>query len=248
VNALTWHELPAGHSSIRAISSHLARARQRFIGNPQLAAAGVHALVINEVVGAHDQLLPGELAGYLFELEHGGADAAALACWPDPCGLDNCASPSLDGLLDPQTLQPRATWWVAKAYTDGVGARVWSRSTDSSLVTLATRRARDTGYPEVLLGYFDPHSRRAPAEVDVRVTVRGLDRVRSLRGARHLLARSTRIPSAGQAPITALVCSLPRVLSVRGGSAAVTVRALRLHEAVVITFAPGPSPAPPPRD
>jgi hypothetical protein len=182
--------------------------------------------------------LPGELAGFLSRLERGGADAAALACWPDPCGLDNCTTPSLDGLLDPRTLQPRATWWVAKAYADGVDARVWSRSSRSSLVTLATRRSRKDANPEVLLGYFDPHDRPTPDRVDVRLVLRGLDRVPRLRGARELVVRSTRIPSAGEDPVTPLSCRLPRLLAVRAGSAALTVPGVRLHEAVALSFAP----------
>jgi hypothetical protein len=240
VNVLTWHELPAGRRPIQSITDHLTSVRRRVVGNSSLAAVGVRRLVINEVGGAHDQLMPGELAGYLSALERGGADAAALACWREPCGLDNCATPSLDGLLDPHTLRPRATWWVAKTYADGVAARAWSRSSSTALVSLATRAGRAGGDPEILLGYLDPHDRPAAARLDVRVTVRGLDRVPRLHGTRRLVVRETRLPSAGERPVTQLDRRPAVTVAARGGSAVVTVLGLRLHDAVVLTFSRSP--------
>jgi hypothetical protein len=234
VNVLTWHELPAGRSSIASIRDHLRLARRWLVDSPAYAPVGLRAIVINEVVGAADQLFPGELAGYYYALERGGADAAALACWRDPCGVDNCTSPSLDGLLDPRTLRPRATWWVVKAYADGVGARVWSRSSRTSLVTLASRRSVDCSRAEILLGYFDTHDGTATQRIDVRIALRRLDHVPRLRQARALVVHRARIPATGEDPVTPLFCRLPSLVRVRDGSAVLTVHGLSLHEALVI--------------
>jgi hypothetical protein len=243
VNALTWHELPLGRSPISAIKSHLRRARSRLVGNPANAAVRIRELMVNEVVAGGDQLQPGEQAAYLYYLERGGADAAARACWRDPCGADNCSNASLDGLLDPLTLRPRAAWWVVRSYSQGVHTRVWSRSTSAWVVALAARRAKDIRQPEILLGYFDPHTAAAPARVDIRVVLHGLRRVPALRGAGAVRVRFDRIADAGEAPAAPAPCELPRLIRVRNdGTGAFTVRGLGLHEAMLLTLTRATSP------
>jgi hypothetical protein len=60
----------------------------------------------------------------------------------------------------------------------------------------------------------------------------------ALRRARATV-RVTRIPSSGEAPVRSLVCRLPGAVTVRRGTATVTLRGLRLHGAAVVeVYAP----------
>ena len=180
----------------RAIADHLRRARAGLLGNPAYVPLGVRQLYIGEYVGEGDALWPGEVLGYLAQLERGGASEGAHACWHDPSGADTCTEHTLDGLLDGATMRPRAPWWAMRWYARGTDSRVGSRSADPALAVMAARRpgGSDWRHAEIVLGYLDTHDRPLPPRTDVLLDVRGLAHLRFMRGA----ARSAldRLPRA----------------------------------------------------
>jgi hypothetical protein len=232
VNALSWHELPGDSPGIAAISSHLRRARSWLLRNPAYVVLGLRELHVNEAVGPGDQLYPGEQVAYLAELERGGARAATRACWPEPSGMDNCRARSLDGLLDPLSLRPRAPWWVTAWYARGVGARVSARVTGGAVAALATRRSLLRRRAEVLIGAYDPHDGTPPAPASVRVELAGLHRVRALRGSARVGVAAFHLPDAGAAPASPQETA-HQIVPIEADRATVTVT-LEPHEAVLL--------------
>jgi hypothetical protein len=232
VNALSWHELPGERSSLATISDHLRRARTWLVRNPAYAVLGLRELHVNETVGGGDGLYPGEQLAYLAELERGHADLGGRACWLEPSGLDECALPTLDGLLEPATMRPRGSWWVTAWYARQVRSRVWSRSGGDSVEVLAARRSPQRGRAEVLIGAFDPHSGVAPTATTVRIALGGLRRLGFLRGRHRVTVRTYRLRSTGAAA-TGPQAAGARVLPIAAGAAATTV-VLRPHEAALL--------------
>jgi hypothetical protein len=236
VNALSWHELPGESPGIAAIAGHLRRARTWLLRNPAYVVLGLRELHVNESVGPGDHLFPGEQVAYLAELEHGGANAATRACWPDPSGQDNCRAQTLDGLLDPVTMRPRAAWWVTAWYSRGVGSRVSARASGAGLAALAAAGTRRARRAEVLVGAYDPHDGRPPADVTVEVDLRRLDRLPFLRGRSRVRIATSHLVSTGQAP------TVPRrtgaaVVPIHAGVARVAVT-LKRHEAALLRLSP----------
>jgi xylan 1,4-beta-xylosidase len=232
VDALSWHELPGGHG-VATIADHLRRARAGLLGNPAYIPLGVRELYIGEYVGEGDALWPGEILGYLSQLERGGASEAAHACWHDPSGEDNCTAHTLDGVLDGATMRPRAPWWALRWYARGTGSRVSSRSADPALAVMAAR-APDPRHAEIVLGYLDTHDRPLPPRTDVLLDLRGVSRLRFIRGAAVPHMNAYRVRSRGQAPATPLAVRAPVVVRVSRGNLLLRVRGLRMHEAMLL--------------
>ncbi len=235
VDALSWHELPGGRG-VAAIADHLRRARAGLLGNPAYVPLGVRGLYIGEYVGEGDALWPGEVLGYLAQLESGGASEAAHACWHDPSGADTCTQHTLDGLLDGATMRPRAPWWAMRWYARGTDSRVRSRSTDPALAVMAARRpgGSDWRHAEILLGYLDTHDRPLPPRTDVLLAVRGLSQLKFMRGATVPHLTAYRVRSSGQAPVTPVAVRAPVVVRARRGELVLRVRGLRLHDALLL--------------
>ena len=235
VDALSWHELPGGRG-VAAIADHLRRARAGLLGNPAYVPLGVRELYIGEYVGEGDALWPGEVLGYLAQLESGGASEAAHACWHDPSGADTCTEHTLDGLLDGVTMRPRAPWWAMRWYARGTGSRVRSRSADPALAVMAARRpgGSDWRHAEILLGYLDTHDRPLPPRTDVLLDVRGLSQLKFMRGAAVPHLTAYRVRSRGQAPATPVAVRAPEVVRARRGELVLRVRGLRLHDALLL--------------
>jgi 6-phosphogluconolactonase (cycloisomerase 2 family) len=242
VDALSWHELPGGRG-VASIASHLRRARAGLLKNPAYLPLGVRELYVGEYVGEGDALWAGELLGYLSQLEQGGANEAAHACWHDPSGEDTCTAHTLDGVLDGATMRPRAPWWALRWYARGAASRVRSTSADPALAVLAARAA-DKRHAEIVLGYLDTHDRALPARTDVLLDLRGLRSLRFLHGARPRIA-AYRVSSRGQAPTTPIAVRGPRVVRAQRGRLVVRVPALGLHDAMLLRLsAPPARPAP----
>lgn len=86
VNFLTWHELAGVDYSIPSVAQHITSIRNLAYQYPNLA---IQKIFINESVGPLNQYLPGDILGFLYYLEQGGADAANKACWADSSGKSN---------------------------------------------------------------------------------------------------------------------------------------------------------------
>ena len=235
VNVLSWHELPPESRSVTTVERHLVRARRSLLANPRYRRLGLRRIYVTETIGRGDSLAAGEQVAMMSALERGGADAAARACWKDPSGPDSCANATLDGLLDSATLRPRAAWWALKWYARGVGSRVRSSSSGSSMAVLAAARAPSGGDAEILIGRINTHTRGASvAGRDVRVVLDGLRALPRLRGAHTLRVRAWRVGSVGERPVVPRPFGGPWLVPVRRGRAQLTLRGVAVHDAILV--------------
>ena len=225
LDILSWHEL-AVDADIPAIADHLRDARRSFVDNPAYKSLGIKKIEINEIIGPSAQYEPGEILGYFSNLERGGADGACKGCWDN-----NCGNATLDGILTPDTHQPRAAWWAYKAYADSVGGRIWSEATD---VHLAAFAARSGASAQVVFGTFAYQN--APPVSDVRLRLKNLARLPGVRESRQVHVTIERIPSTSEAPLPLPERVRAEAVPVVGGEAEVTVPGVHLHEAYRVTL------------
>jgi hypothetical protein len=209
VNVLSWHEL-GEEREIPEIANHLRYARKEFIDNPDYAGVGVKEIQVNEIVGSSCHAKPGAILAWLSYLEAGGADGACKACWDEEDGSSSCSNFTLDGLLTPKSFRPRAAWWVYKLYSDGVGSRVASTSSDVRVVCLSSQGSAVSGQAQVLLGCFDPLGEKDTSP-SLTLTLRNLDKLPFVKGEGHFEVTYYRIPNSGSR-------AFPRLLSERKGT------------------------------
>lgn len=235
VDALSWHELPGG-SAVTAIGEHARRARLALLHNPAYVQLGLRELDVNEYVGQADALYGAEALGYVSQLERAGVTRAAHACWGEPSGTDACQEPTLDGLLT-STMRPRAAWWALRWYARGARSRVRSTSADPALAVMAAR-AVDARHAEVVLGYLDTHDRALPRVTDVLVRLSGIARLRFVRGSRLPRISAYRVRSRGESATSPRRMAAPAVVRRGRGWIAVRVRAVGLHDAILLRLSP----------
>jgi xylan 1,4-beta-xylosidase len=232
VRFLSWHEnLEPGHP-IAAITGRLRRARAALLG--PYRDVGLRTIQINEVVGAADQYRPGEILGYLYHLEAGGADAAVRACWPDTSGSSNCSNGTVDGLIAPDG-RPRAAWWAYERYADGVATRVPSSSSDPAVASLASARLESRVAAQVLLARLDRGAGARPLTVELALD--RLERLESLTSDGRVLVSVRRLPDSGEAALGEPPPLQRKQLELDDGALRLRAGALRPHEALIVTIA-----------
>jgi xylan 1,4-beta-xylosidase len=231
VSFLSFHANLQPWEPIPALTGRLRRLRDELL--PRYRDLSLARIEVNESVGPVDQYRPGEILGFLHHMEAGGADAAARSCWPDLHGSDNCSNGTFEGLLTP-THEPRSAWWAYRAYADGVDTRVPSRSDSAAVAALASVRVG--GRAQVLLGRLDRARPDAgPLQVGLRLT--GLDR--ALAGADRAIVSVRLLPDSGEAPLPVLAVVERQTLPVSAGELSLDAGALRPHQALIVTVAPG---------
>jgi hypothetical protein len=230
-NVLTWHELWPTHTL--SIAEHLADARRSFMAAGEYAGVRVRELHVNETVGEADTHRPGAAVVSFHQLEQGGADAAARACWNDASGELTCFNGSLDGLLTSGGKRRRASWWAYKAYADGVGSRVTTRLSDPRVAGLASSRSGANATPQLLIGSWSPDG--GPSSTNVQVQFRNLSRVPALAGRARVRVRVYRIPNGGETALDRLSVALDRTYGVSGDAVAFTI-GIGMYEAQLVTI------------
>ncbi len=153
--AVTWHEIdddlgpnPRDYNTQpEIIGDHVAEARRLITERPAL---GVPAVWVNEYGQHIDYAIPGWTLGDIAAIEAAAVDRAGRSCWPEqaPGGAlsNDCATPTLDGVLSMDGSTPRANYWVYASYAAMVGRLVASGSSDAAISVLA---ARDDGSERV---------------------------------------------------------------------------------------------------
>jgi hypothetical protein len=235
VNFLSWHELQSTGTRIFPIAGNLADAYASWVDNPDYADLNIQEIHVNEIIGSADQYRPGEIWGTFYYLEQGGANGACKACWRGLDGYDNCANFTLDGLIAPDTYQPRAGWWAYKLYADGVDTRVLSASSDQRVVPLASAGSDTDDQAQLLLGYFEsPGS--SPSMV-IEVELANLFALPFLKSAESVAVGLASVPNSAEDELPA---PLPRGKEVvpidKDGSAFLTLPPLGLHEGFLLTL------------
>lgn len=193
VNVLVWHEM----LKPSAIPRQVRDIRRDIVNNPRYASLRIREIHVNEVLGMANTLNPGGLLLNFQFLEASGIDAAARACWPDVIvpTESSCDNNTLGGMLT-RSFNPRSIWWANRLYVDGVSSRVASRSSDSTVFSLASRTGGVGGSANVLLG-FTSVERAAPAGMRLALRLSGLHAVQSLARARQVKLRVTEVPESG---------------------------------------------------
>ena len=232
VDVLSWHELDSD-ADIPSVEDHVREARRLFVDNPAYKSLGIRQIQINEIVGPSAQYRPGEILGYFDALERGGADGACKGCWDDTKGGSNCANNTLDGILTPDTHQPRAAWWAYKAYADTVPARVISRSSDRSVVAFAT--AGDARSASVVVGGFT-YGDYGRSSVSVMVRLLNVSRLPFVGAGVRVHVRVEKIPDTGEAALPTLPVVQEQNVAIVEGAAQVSLPPLTPHEAYRLTL------------
>jgi xylan 1,4-beta-xylosidase len=226
VNFLSWHELLKADEDIPSITKHLWDARRNMVNNPRYKSLNIREIHINEAVGWKNQYRPGDIVGYLYYLEKGRADAASKSCWPNFENSENCSNNSLDGLIDPRTMQPRAAWWVYKTYADGFEARVSSKSTDPKVVALASK-STSTRKAQILFGSFSLYSSAINLKLNnLAATFKRQD----IRWALY------KIPNKYEQSINQLTLIEEKAAAVKSGHAQIKLPAIHQHEAHLLVI------------
>jgi xylan 1,4-beta-xylosidase len=226
VNFLSWHELMQADFAIPAVAQHITDMRQLASTYPKLR---MQKILINESVGPKTTYFPGDILGFLYYMEKGGADGANRACWNDSKGRNNCFNQSLDGLIDTETNLPRAAWWAYKTYADGIASRVKTTANSPNLVVMASKSPA-----QVLIGYLGQNETN-PAQVTIHLYNLGLIG----QTGDHLKVTVCKAPTTGEAPLaTLLPVNTVNVAVTQGGAATLVIPAMQLHEEYVLKLLP----------
>lgn len=145
--AITWHEIdndlgpqPRDFDDLpEDIEDHVAEARRLIAERPAL---GDPQVWVNEYGQEMDYAIPGWTLGDLAALEAAGVDRAGRSCWPeaavDGSPVNDCAAPTLDGLLEADGSTPRPDYWVYAIYAHMTGHLVAATSSDATISALAS--------------------------------------------------------------------------------------------------------------
>ncbi|TAG95464.1 MAG: beta-xylosidase [Oscillatoriales cyanobacterium] len=230
VNFLAWHEL--NDNMISFIDDHVIDAKRNFQQSAAYRELKLQKIYVNEIVGDLAQYEPGEILGYLYNLEYAKADGACRACWDTKVGkkVSNCFNNTLSGIVTPNTFEPRAAWWAYKAYADGVNSRVLSRSDNDRVVALASK-SNPEGKAQVLLGYFD---RNFSSATTITLNLKNLKDLGIARGQKIGL-KLEKIPNYQEGAVRKLIGVKEESLSVNGDSLSYVIPNFNVHEGYLLT-------------
>lgn len=234
LDVLTWHEFRVG-DEIPNISVNLEEARRDFVNNPVYAPLGIKEIQINEAISSPIQFKTASTLAVLNELELGGADAAAHACWPESTGDNNCTNNTLNGLVTPGTLVRRGVWWAYKAYADGADSRVASASTAANVFALASNSTHPQGQApgpgQVIVAVYGGRSGK------IDLTLNHVSAAAGVGNAAQVHLTVQRLLSTGETPLPALPAPTVLTVPVTSDSVQTTVN-LGSEEAAVVTITP----------
>jgi len=231
VNFLAWHEL--NDTIILFVDDHVFDAKRNYQQSPFYKELKLQKIYVNEIVGELAQYQPGEILGYLYNLEYAKADGACRACW-DTTGskkVSNCFNNTLTGTVVPNTFEPRAAWWTYKAYADGVNSRVLSRSDNDRLVALASK-SNPEGKAQVLLGYFD---RNYSSATTVTLNLANLPAL-GIQSGQKVSLKLEKIPNNLEGAVQKLVTVKEEQISAGSGSLTYTIPNFNVHEGYLLTI------------
>jgi hypothetical protein len=157
-DVMAWHEFnPTFTSNVASVRSLMAA-----------DGINVNRISLNEIVGqttfagTKQWAVAGPLAQYFANLSRAGVESAAHAVWdePDFPGVNNGENASLDGLLTPDTKQPRSTWWMYERYAEMGGTLAGFQpgvvKNGSGIVTFDGLATGQDGKVQVLFGRDQP--------------------------------------------------------------------------------------------
>ena len=211
---------------------------------------------INEFAGEFVHSNPGAIVGYMSALEKAKVESAARSCWEERAALYNGKNCSLDGLLTDPDKQPRATWWVYKAYADLTGMLAETKTSDAVNALASFDPATKSAH--ILLGRFHggigPERKTALEGLDpavaalghtttgtgpLRVTLKGLDQLGVAKGAALHISAGL-IPETGWTALPAPQPIFDRTVTPQGGTVEFELDGVGKNDACVIDVRPAP--------
>ena len=232
LEVLSWHELSTDNT-ISVIAEHLKDARTSFLNNPMYRPLGIKKIEINEIIGPSAQYDPSDILAYFYYLEAGGADGACRACWDN-----NCVNNTLDGILTPDTMKPRAAWWAYLAYAETVKSRVASISGNPNLAVFAGVHPDTVNDASVLISCFaDQHSSSEIAyhtAGPVTVKLLNLQKLTALRAAKQVTVVVGKIPNSGAEPLEKPELVRTEIVPITHGTAEISLPAVALHDVYLL--------------
>ncbi|MCU0546423.1 MAG: beta-xylosidase [Oscillatoriaceae cyanobacterium Prado104] len=228
VNFLAWHEL--NDTTIQLVDDRVIDARRNFLQSPSYRELKLQKIYVNEIIGNLAQYQPGDILGYLYNLEYAKADGACRACWENK-GVSNCFNNTLSGMVTPNSFEPRAAWWAYKTYADGVNSRVLSRSNLDRLVALASK-SNPEGKAQVLLGYFD---RNFSSSTTVTLNLRNLQQL-GIQPGQKVTLKLQKMPNNSEGAVPKLVAVKEENVVVDSDSLTYAIPNFQVHEGYLLTI------------
>jgi len=153
LTALSWHEFDDPDAMIEHTSKMRSIIDSIFEKKQNLKIQEIH---INEYGSNDNQLVPGWAVRWLYSLEKANVDVANRACWDMGSGSSvwsNCWN-GLNGMLDQDNKTPERIYWVYKSYAELDKDRIFTESSESHIISLASRNDQ-TEKIHLLVGSYD---------------------------------------------------------------------------------------------
>jgi xylan 1,4-beta-xylosidase len=231
LDVLSWHEFRS-EDDIPKVADDILLAKSMFVNNPKYAALHIKSVQINEIIPQSDQFSPGSILAYFTYLEKGGADGACKACWTESNGKSNCFNNSLDGLIDAETMQPRAAWWAYNYYNLSLTNRLKYTSNNSHVVGFANYQTNNI---QVLLGYYGNKAANA-AVTNVNISLRNIKSLASFTTKSTVNISVLSIPNTGENVMVAPNSTYQTTATVNNGQISFSVPQLYLSGACVVNI------------
>ena len=167
----SYHELYATESTV-SVREHLQSLRYKTIGKRRFLETHIKEIQVNEYGYNGSQHSPAMIFGYLYNLEKGEADGACRACWREE-GISTCWNGTIGGLLKPQELLPRASWWTHKLYAESIDSRVTSSTSVPYIASFAYQH-QNTRKVIIANSHVEKHIKR------LKLKIEGLDVIPSI--------------------------------------------------------------------
>jgi hypothetical protein len=237
-DVLSWHEYAPG------FTSHVSDARSLMASN----GIATIPISLNEIVGQTNYAYEpqwegaGILPQYFSNVERANVASVAHASWnePDFPGVNNSDNASLDGLLTPDTKQPRSTWWVYEKYGEMGGTvsgfTAGVAKNNKGLTTFDGLSTKEDGKAHVLIGRF----RTYPSELDsspVQVKLTNLGQVANLLYDGAVRVTGEQIADTDLDPSPGPVVRMDQILKVSNGQLVVPVNNFGRTDAYFLTIA-----------
>lgn len=221
--------------AIPTVAQHITAMRSLANSMPNL---NMQKIIITESVGPVTQYFPGDILGFLYYLEAGGADGSNKGCWNNSSGQNNCFNNSVDGVIQAENSNinnnwaanayPRAAWWAYKTYADGVNSRIKATSDNPNLIAMGSKSPI-----QILLGYFGTSTTDT---ADVTVTMKNLVFI-GQQGS-SIKVNVGKVPRSGESPLSNIQLVSSSVVPVTNGTASIVIPGMNIHEEYVIRLIP----------
>jgi xylan 1,4-beta-xylosidase len=231
LDVLSWHEFKS-EEDIPKVADDILLAKSMFVNNPKYAALHIKSVQINEIIPKSDQFSPGSIVAYFTYLEKGGADGACKACWPEANGKSNCFNNSLDGLIDAESMQPRAAWWAYNYYNLSLANRLKYSSNNSHVVGFANYQTNNV---QVLLGYYGNKAANA-AVTNVNVSLRNIKSLAAFATKSTVNISVLSIPNTGENVMVAPNATYQTTAAISNGQLNFSIPQLYLSGACVVNI------------